>query len=440
MTTKRLSPKVSLSVTDKPGIDRTDNNVERDDMDREEHDGGYNSQGTPEPLAPALAINRVEVLELPLSAIRISDFCRRSSYDDLGGLVKSIDKNGLVQPVTVTADADGAYTLVCGSRRYRAHEQLGRTTIPCRVITVSPMEAAVLSLTENVDRADMHPVELATKIKSTIAAFGCTEQQIAERIGLSQSAVSALLGILDLDKDIQQQVSTAPESPFKRTHAEILAELIRSTRMNRKVEVRHLFQKTVKHALGTKELKGLVRLFKTGGYMRLPEQLKTLLLHDKGMTAQMAVLYLEPAHVVEGDGDNAKAWRKAAEQLDRQWREQQIIKAAKAGWSFEQTKQGLLAAIQKQASGNPKRTPEIKSHWEKMVADMSSLRDRLNVCRHEIQSFTQSRPVRLTSLCYEIQQLQSLLNDFVTAAQHALDGSSIALSVEDRSDDHDSPN
>jgi len=75
-----------------------------------------------------------------------------------------------------------------------------------------------------------------------------------------------------------------------------------------------------------------------------------------------------------------------------------------------------------------------------MVADTSSLRDRRNVCRHEIPSFAQSQPVRLRSLCYEVQQLQSCLNDFVTAAQHALDGSVIAQSVEERRDNYDSLN
>jgi ParB-like chromosome segregation protein Spo0J len=56
-------------------------------------------------------------------------FCQRRHYDDLDGLVKSIDKNGLLKLVTVTAEADGGYTLVCGARRYKAHEQLGKKAL-----------------------------------------------------------------------------------------------------------------------------------------------------------------------------------------------------------------------------------------------------------------------------------------------------------------------
>jgi len=396
----------------------------------------HSGQSTPGPLTPALAIDQVEVCELPLSAISIGEFCRRRSYDDLDSLVRSIEKNGLLQPVTVTADADGRYTLVCGSRRYKAHEQLGRRTIASRVISVTPAKAAVLSISENVDREDMHPVELARHIKFAMKTFGYTEQEIADNIGWSQSTVSALVGILRLGEDIIEKIGTASESPFKRTHAEILAELVRSTRVNRQVEAQQLFKKTVKHALGTKELKALVQLFKTGGFRRLPEAIKGPLLHEKGMTSQMAMLYLEPAKVVEGDGKEAERWRHNAERLDRKWLQQHIIKAAKAGWSFEKTKQGLLEVLQGQSA----QSSEIKSGWQKLVADISTLRDRLDICRHEIPSRAKSHPVELQCQCYEIQNLQSQLNNFVGATQNALGESPVAQNIEERSESHDSTN
>lgn len=112
-------------------------------------------QNVPEGRGFELGINGVEVREIGMHQIRISEFCRHRSYDDLGGLVKSIEKNGLVQPVTVTADASGGDTLVCGSRRYKAHEQMGRERIACRIVNVAPAKAAILSLTENVDREDI---------------------------------------------------------------------------------------------------------------------------------------------------------------------------------------------------------------------------------------------------------------------------------------------
>jgi ParB/RepB/Spo0J family partition protein len=409
-------------------------------MQNSEHDNELASQNqnVPEPPVATLGAGPGETREIPIREIAIGDCCRRRSYEDLDGLVTSIKKSGLVNPVTVNADADGHLTLLCGSRRLKAHEQLGRETITCRIVHLTPAQAAILSISENVHREDVHPVELARQIQSAMEASGSNQTDIAEGIGLTQPAVSSLLGILALDKDIIEQIGIGSESPFKRTHAEILGELMRSKRATRKVEVRQLLNKTINQSLGTKELKSLVQFFTTGGYGRLPERLRTSLLEDKGMTSQMAMLYLEPGKVVEGEGAVALQWRQAAERLDKQWLAQQIVKAAKANWPFAKTKQTLLDVIQEQLHGKAKGTAEPKSSGRKLIDDISTLRDQLDICGNEVSGWAQSDRWRLETVCCEIQNLQSHLSDFLGTAAKAREATTIEPSTAERGVYHDS--
>lgn len=392
-------------------------------MDSHGHDTDRSGPTVQSPPAPGLGLDALEVRDIPLNEISIGESCRRRSYDDMDGLLKSIEEDGLLQPVTVNATSDGRFTLVCGSRRYKAHEQLGRTTIACRVVTVSPAKAAVLALTENVNREDIHPVELASQIQSAMMKFGYSQEAIANHIGWSQSTISALLGILDLEENIRQQIGTLPESPFKRTHAEILAELLRSTRVNRTVEVQHLFAKTVKHSLKTKELRALVQLFRANndGYARLPERLRTSLLQEKGMTAQVAKWYLEPTQIIDGQGKEADRQRRIAERLDKKWLENYLVKAAKAGWGQDKTRQGLLAVVKEHLQSAQGDVREPKSSWQKLVEDVSGLQDRLAICGDDLPNRTQSDPRQLAWLCAQLTRLRSNLDRFLNAAADSID-------------------
>lgn len=391
-------------------------------MDSHGHDADHAGPTVQSPPAPALGLGPLEVRDIPLNAISVGESCRRRSYDDIDGLIKSIEEDGLLQPVTVNAAADGRFTLVCGSRRYKAHEQLGRTTIACRVVTVSPAKAAVLALTENVNREDIHPVELASQIQSAMTKFGYSQEAIANHIGWSQSTISALVAILDLEENIRQQIGTLPESPFKRTHAEILAELLRSTRVNRTVEVQTLFKKTVKHSLTTKELKALVQLIRANdGYARLPERLRTSLLQEKGMTAQVARWYLEPTQIIDGEGKEADRQRRIAEGLDKKWLENYLVKAAKAGWGQDKTKQGLLAVVKEHLQSAQGDAREPKSSWQKLVEDVSVLEDRLAICGDDLPNRAQSDPRQLAWLCAQLTRLRSNLDRFLNAAADSID-------------------
>lgn len=376
-----------------------------------------------------LAIDKVEVRSIAIEKIKIGEFCRRRNYDGLDSLVKSIERNGLVEPVTVTADADGGYTLVCGSRRLKAYEQMGRKTIPCRIVNVTPAKAAELSLVDNEDRENMHPVELARKLREIMKMFGYKEKEIADDMGWSQNTVSERVGILDLDEDVLEKIGTDHESVFKYTHAVALSRLYRTQRFNRQIEVRQLFNKTIEHKLSTKELKVHVHLFEDGRYDGLPDRLRTALLNEKSMTPQMTMLYLEPEKIVEGEGKTADRQRQIAERLDKKWFENFIDKAVKAGWSFDRTKQALLGEIKDRSESAEKKKSESKSSWQKLVGDISTLQERLDICENEIPSQVKLNPGQLDWLCGEIKQLQSKLDSFLGAATNALSESRLKQSA-----------
>jgi ParB family chromosome partitioning protein len=325
--------------------------------------------------------------------------------------------------VVVTPNGDGGYTLVFGSRRYKAHEQLGRETIYSRVLNVAPQKAAMLSLTENVDREDVHPVELARKLKSAMARFGYTEQQVAEEIGLSQASISTLVGILDLGDDVLDQIGTLPESPFKRTHAEILVPLIRSTRANRQLEVQQLLCKTIRHQLRSRELKALVRLLKTGSFDRLPARLRESLLQDKAMTVEMVMLFLEPEKIVVGSGRDADCQRRVAQRWDKGELTKLLQKAAKENWPVEKARKQLLEMILRVARQLQTESDTPSSSWQELRKQVSAFRSQLAVCADDIAGEIELDSWQLASLCSDLTWVSAQLNEFLSCAKATLEAS-----------------
>ena len=109
-----------------------------------------------------------QVLQIPIAALRVAAANTRKDKDagqedtGLAGLAQSIKENGLLNPLTVRSLGDGSYEIVAGQRRYLACKQLGMPAIPAIVRDqVSETGAIALSLIENVQRADMHPLDKA---------------------------------------------------------------------------------------------------------------------------------------------------------------------------------------------------------------------------------------------------------------------------------------
>ncbi len=149
-----------------------------------------------------------EVVLIPARLIMPSPHQPRKNFnwDDLEGLAESIHHNGLLQPIIVRRKSNGKFELVSGERRLRACKMAGLSAIPTIIIDIDEERSALLSLIENIQREDLHFFEEAAAIERLIKGFGLTQEEISQKIGKSQSALSNKLRVLRLPDDVRYNV------------------------------------------------------------------------------------------------------------------------------------------------------------------------------------------------------------------------------------------
>ena len=118
--------------------------------------------------------------------------------DSLAELAASIGEHGLLQPIAVRPQPMGGYRIVAGERRWRACRMAGLTEVPVVIRDVSDQEAMELALVENLQREDLDPVEEACGIRELMDRCGLTQEQAAQRLGKSRSALANSLRLLGL--------------------------------------------------------------------------------------------------------------------------------------------------------------------------------------------------------------------------------------------------
>ncbi len=154
------------------------------------------AQGTPD-----VAVDRAAQRMVPIAQVRPNPFQPRKSFnpEEIAQLEASIRSSGLLQPVTVRTAPEGhGYELIAGERRLRAATRIGWTEIPAVVKEVDDRTLLTLSLIENLQRADLDPIEEALGYQRLIDEFELTQQQIADAIGKDRSTVANLLRLLNL--------------------------------------------------------------------------------------------------------------------------------------------------------------------------------------------------------------------------------------------------
>lgn len=134
----------------------------------------------------------------------------RKQFDEaaLSELAKSIEKNGVLQPLLVRPLADGSYQLIAGERRWRASRMAGLKEVPVNIREMTDEEADVFALIENLQREDLNPVEEAQGLRSLIETYGLTQEEAADRVGKSRTAVTNTLRLLKLPQTILNRVSS----------------------------------------------------------------------------------------------------------------------------------------------------------------------------------------------------------------------------------------
>jgi ParB family chromosome partitioning protein len=146
--------------------------------------------------------------EVPVDRVRRNPHQPRNAFDEesLAELAASIAAHGVIQPIVVRGSADGGYELVAGERRLRAARMAGLQSIPAVVRDSQANELLELALVENVQRADLNPIEEASAYRELIDGFGLTHEAVATRVGKSRVAISNALRLLDLAPETRDAI------------------------------------------------------------------------------------------------------------------------------------------------------------------------------------------------------------------------------------------
>jgi len=149
-------------------------------------------------------------LEILLDRIDRNPFQTRTTFDPekLTELAQSIAASGVVQPIVVRVLSAGRYQLITGERRLLASKQAGKATIPAIVRTVSDEQAMEMTIVENLQRADLNPIEQARAYHRLSHDFHMTQEQMAIRTGKERASVANFLRLLKLPESVQHKVES----------------------------------------------------------------------------------------------------------------------------------------------------------------------------------------------------------------------------------------
>lgn len=148
-------------------------------------------------------------LQVPIDSVLPNPRQPRQSTDDarLDELADSIREHGVLQPLLVAlAPQPGRYQLIAGERRWQAAKRAGLETVPVVIKEATPQQLIELALVENIQRADLNPLEEAAAYRHLVEEFGLRQEEVARRVGRSRFTVANTLRLLQLDPEVQRQV------------------------------------------------------------------------------------------------------------------------------------------------------------------------------------------------------------------------------------------
>ncbi|MCG8349059.1 MAG: ParB/RepB/Spo0J family partition protein [Chloroflexales bacterium] len=148
------------------------------------------------------------VREIPIDAIRENRSQPRTQFDEqaLDELAASIREHGLIQPLIVTEHPEGGYELIAGERRWRAARRAGLTQAPALIKDATPQQLLELALVENIQRADLNPLEEGQAYQTLKDEFGLKDEEIAQRVGKSRVAVANTRRLIKLVFEARQRL------------------------------------------------------------------------------------------------------------------------------------------------------------------------------------------------------------------------------------------
>ena len=160
------------------------------------------------------------IVDIPTEKIVPSRYQPRLVFDEeaLRELALSIKENGLIQPITVRK-IDDIYEIITGERRFRACKMIGFKEVPCYIMSPNENQAAQMALVENIQRENLTAIEEAKSYLQIMRQSDLTQEQVAQKVGKSQSAVANKIRLLNLPIEIQDAVM---ETKITERHARAL--------------------------------------------------------------------------------------------------------------------------------------------------------------------------------------------------------------------------
>ena len=195
--------------------------------------------------------NNREVVEISVEDIIPNRFQPRLTFDPeaLNDLASSIKEHGIIQPLVVRRLQD-KFEIIAGERRFKAASLIGLKTVPCIIMNLNDNESAEVAIIENIQRKEMTPLEEAKSFKKLLDKGYLTQEELAKRMGKSQSAISNKLRLLNLDEVVQEAILNGKISE---RHARSLL------RVDNKEEQRKILAEIIEKRLTVKQTDELIK-------------------------------------------------------------------------------------------------------------------------------------------------------------------------------------
>jgi ParB family chromosome partitioning protein len=216
-------------------------------------------------LIPATEVSGPGLSEVAVDLIVPNPMQPRQALDAeaLQELADSIREHGLIQPLIVTSIQDTAsdaqYQIIAGERRWEAAKMAGLTMVPVVVKEATPQKMLELALVENIQRADLNPLEEAAAYRQLMDDFGLTQEQVAEKVGKSRATVANSVRLLRLPDEIKRALA---EGQISEGHARALLAL------NKEADQLKILEAIVKKGLSVRQTEEMARRIVAGAQPR----------------------------------------------------------------------------------------------------------------------------------------------------------------------------
>jgi ParB family chromosome partitioning protein len=227
---------------------------------------------SPKPASPEVQAGAIEI---PIDRIEPNPHQPRQSIDQdkLQELADSIKAHGLIQPLIVT-QAGSDYQLIAGERRWRASQLAGLARVPVIIKETSPQQMIELAIVENIQRADLNPLEEAAAYTQLMEEFGLTQEAVAERVGKSRTAIANTVRLRNLPDEIKAYLAA---DKISEGHARALLSLKNQDDQFGALEI------ILKQNLNVRQTEALVRKLLSSKKQSPKPEPPPLTPHDKSM-------------------------------------------------------------------------------------------------------------------------------------------------------------